>query len=33
VVALWCALGVWMIARLVTLVRRAAGTAWLVTGA
>jgi Na+-driven multidrug efflux pump len=33
VVALWCALGVWMIARLVTLTRRAAGTAWLVTGA
>ncbi|RVX45987.1 putative MATE family efflux protein [Nonomuraea polychroma] len=33
VVALWCALGVWMIARLITLVRRAAGTAWLVTGA
>ncbi|MEO3794827.1 MATE family efflux transporter [Nonomuraea sp. B10E15] len=33
VVALWCALGVWMFARLITLVRRAAGTAWLVTGA
>lgn len=33
VVALWCALGVWMIARMITLVRRAAGTAWLVTGA
>ncbi|MGP3964636.1 MATE family efflux transporter [Nonomuraea sp. 3N208] len=33
VVVLWCALGVWMIARLITLVRRAAGTAWLVTGA
>ncbi|MEV4575257.1 MATE family efflux transporter [Nonomuraea jabiensis] len=33
VVALWCALGVWMLARLVSLVRRAAGTAWLVTGA
>ncbi|MBB5076041.1 MATE family efflux transporter [Nonomuraea endophytica] len=33
IVALWCALGVWMIARLITLVRRAAGTAWLVTGA
>ncbi|MEU1723812.1 MATE family efflux transporter [Nonomuraea sp. NPDC005692] len=33
VVALWCALGVWMIARLITLGRRAAGTAWLVTGA
>ncbi|WP_043614992.1 MATE family efflux transporter [Nonomuraea candida] len=32
VVALWCALGVWMVARLITLVRRAAGTAWLVTG-
>ncbi|MFF4198163.1 MATE family efflux transporter [Nonomuraea sp. NPDC001831] len=33
VVALWCALGVWMIARLITLGRRAVGTAWLVTGA
>ncbi|HEX4812032.1 MAG TPA: MATE family efflux transporter [Nonomuraea sp.] len=33
VVTLWGALGVWMIARLITLVRRAAGTAWLVTGA
>ncbi|MEV0593378.1 MATE family efflux transporter [Nonomuraea cavernae] len=33
IVALWCALGVWMIARLITLGRRAAGTAWLVTGA
>ncbi|MFB4276280.1 MATE family efflux transporter [Nonomuraea sp. MTCD27] len=33
VVALWCALGVWMVARLITLVRRAAGPAWLVTGA
>ncbi|WP_433435960.1 MATE family efflux transporter [Nonomuraea sp. CA-141351] len=33
VVALWCALGVWMLARLITLVRRAAGTDWLVTGA
>ncbi|MFC4111142.1 MATE family efflux transporter [Nonomuraea zeae] len=33
VVALWCALGVWMLARLITLVRRSAGTAWLVTGA
>lgn len=33
VVALWCALGVWMAARLITLVRRASGTAWLVTGA
>lgn len=32
-VALWCALGVWMIARTITLVRRANGTAWLVTGA
>ncbi|TYB56339.1 MATE family efflux transporter [Nonomuraea sp. PA05] len=32
VVALWCALGVWMLARLLTLVRRANGTAWLVTG-
>lgn len=33
IVALWCALGLWMFARLITLVRRAAGTAWLVTGA
>jgi putative MATE family efflux protein len=33
VVVLWCALGVWMLARLVTLTRRANGTAWLVTGA
>jgi len=33
IVALWCALGVWMVARLITLTRRAAGTAWLVTGA
>ncbi|MEV5888047.1 MATE family efflux transporter [Nonomuraea fuscirosea] len=33
VVALWCALGVWMVARWITLTRRAAGTAWLVTGA
>ncbi|MGP3916394.1 MATE family efflux transporter [Nonomuraea sp. 10N515B] len=33
VVVLWCALGVWMIARLITLVRRAADDAWLVTGA
>ncbi|NUP01195.1 MAG: MATE family efflux transporter [Nonomuraea sp.] len=33
VAALWCALGVWMVARLITLMRRAAGTAWLVTGA
>ncbi|MGN9786249.1 MATE family efflux transporter [Nonomuraea sp. ZG12] len=33
IVALWCALGVWMAARLVTLGRRAMGSAWLVTGA
>jgi putative MATE family efflux protein len=33
IVALWCALGVWMVARLITLTRRAAGTTWLVTGA
>jgi putative MATE family efflux protein len=33
IVALWCALGLWMFARLLTLTRRAAGTAWLVTGA
>jgi putative MATE family efflux protein len=33
IVALWCALGVWMVARLVTLGRRAMGSAWLVTGA
>ncbi|MEV0197976.1 MATE family efflux transporter [Nonomuraea sp. NPDC050691] len=33
IVALWCALGVWMVARLITLGRRAAGAAWLVTGA
>lgn len=33
IVALWCALGVWMVARLVTLARRAAGSAWLVVGA
>ncbi len=33
IVALWCALGVWMVARLITLGRRATGTAWLVTGA
>ncbi|MFG2071605.1 MATE family efflux transporter [Nonomuraea maritima] len=33
VVALWCALVVWMLARLVTLTLRAAGPAWLVTGA
>ncbi|NRQ32722.1 MATE family efflux transporter [Nonomuraea sp. NN258] len=33
IVALWGALGVWMAARLITLTRRAAGTAWLVTGA
>ncbi|MFI6324860.1 MATE family efflux transporter [Nonomuraea sp. NPDC050556] len=32
-VALWCALGVWMVARMITLVRRANGNAWLVTGA
>jgi putative MATE family efflux protein len=32
-VALWLALGVWMVARLVTLSARAYGTAWLVTGA
>lgn len=32
-VALWCALGVWMVARMITLVRRASGNAWLVTGA
>ncbi|MBP2704638.1 MATE family efflux transporter [Microbispora sp. RL4-1S] len=31
-VALWIALGVWMAARLVTLVVRARGTAWMVTG-
>ncbi|WP_049560301.1 MATE family efflux transporter [Nonomuraea sp. SBT364] len=33
IVALWCALGLWMIARLITLTLRAWGTAWLVTGA
>ncbi|MFG1948387.1 MATE family efflux transporter [Nonomuraea sp. NPDC048826] len=33
IVALWCALGVWMVARLVTLAYRAAGSAWLVVGA
>ncbi|MBN6050529.1 MATE family efflux transporter [Nonomuraea sp. RK-328] len=33
IVALWCALGVWMVARLITLGRRAAGADWLVTGA
>ncbi|WP_336209269.1 MATE family efflux transporter [Nonomuraea sp. LPB2021202275-12-8] len=33
IVALWCALGVWMVARLITLGRRAVGTTWLVTGA
>ncbi|MFD1543970.1 MATE family efflux transporter [Nonomuraea guangzhouensis] len=33
IVALWCALGAWMIARSITLVRRVIGTAWLVTGA
>src|SRR5690606_41913926 len=32
IVALWCALGVWMVARLVALGGRAAGEAWLVTG-
>ncbi|WP_084955412.1 MATE family efflux transporter [Thermoactinospora rubra] len=32
-VALWCALGVWMLARLVALGTRAYGGAWLVTGA
>lgn len=32
-VALWWALGGWMLARLVTLVARERGTAWLVTGA
>lgn len=32
-VALWLAIGVWMIARLVTLGLRARGDAWLVTGA
>ncbi|PZG41649.1 MATE family efflux transporter [Spongiactinospora gelatinilytica] len=31
--ALWAVLGVWMLARLVTLGSRAYGTAWLVTGA
>src|SRR5690606_21085892 len=33
IVARWCARGVWMVARLITLVRRAAGSAWLVFGA
>ncbi|MEU0564151.1 MATE family efflux transporter [Nonomuraea sp. NPDC005983] len=33
VVALWCALGLWIVARSITLVRRAVGDAWLVTGA
>ncbi|MFI6814036.1 MATE family efflux transporter [Nonomuraea sp. NPDC050328] len=32
-VVLWCALGVWMLARLVALGTRARGRAWLVTGA
>jgi putative MATE family efflux protein len=32
-VALWTAIGVWMLARLVTLGSRAMGDAWLVTGA
>ena len=32
-VLLWSAFGVWMLARGVTLGVRAAGTAWLVTGA
>ncbi|GIH71192.1 MATE family efflux transporter [Sphaerimonospora thailandensis] len=32
-VALWLALGAWMVARLITLGIRAYGTAWLVTGA
>ncbi|GII52237.1 MATE family efflux transporter [Planotetraspora thailandica] len=32
-VALWLALGAWMVARMVTLGARAYGTAWLVTGA
>ncbi|ETK35088.1 MATE family efflux transporter [Microbispora sp. ATCC PTA-5024] len=32
-VTLWLALGVWMLARLVTLTVRAHGAAWLVTGA
>ncbi|MFI6483288.1 MATE family efflux transporter [Nonomuraea sp. NPDC050663] len=32
-VLLWCALGVWMVARLVALGTRAYGSAWLVTGA
>jgi len=31
-VALWLALGVWMFARLITLVGRVRGSAWLVTG-
>ncbi|WP_219469654.1 MATE family efflux transporter [Nonomuraea rhizosphaerae] len=33
VVALWCALGVWMLVRAATLSKRAAGGKWLVTGA
>lgn len=32
-VALWLAIGVWTIARLVTLLARERGTAWLITGA
>ena len=32
-VALWVAYSVWLIARFVTLTLRAAGSAWLVTGA
>jgi putative MATE family efflux protein len=32
-VTLWLAIGVWILARLVTLVWRARGTAWLITGA
>ncbi|MFJ1768450.1 MATE family efflux transporter [Amycolatopsis sp. NPDC088138] len=32
-VALWLAIGVWILARLTTLVWRARGTAWLITGA
>ncbi|WP_055480335.1 MATE family efflux transporter [Sphaerimonospora mesophila] len=32
-VALWLALGAWMVARMITLGARAYGTAWLVTGA
>ena len=32
-VALWVAYSLWLIARFVTLTLRAAGSAWLVTGA